>query len=74
VFFVFEVAGLQTISQKEMAVFNMQDNKKTFKHELVQEESPIELWDKDEKGESLRRNPYKTPPNNLTTKQKKYGF
>ena len=52
----------------------MQDNKKTFQHELVREESPVELWDKDEKGEALRQNPYKTPPNNLTTKQKKYGF
>jgi len=52
----------------------LQDNNKTFKHELVQEKSPIELWDKDEKGEALRQNPYKTPPNNLTNKQKKYGF
>jgi len=52
----------------------MNDIKKTFKHELVQEESPLELWNKDEKGEALRNNPYKTPPNNLTTKKKKYGF
>ncbi|WP_157872798.1 hypothetical protein [Desulfoscipio gibsoniae] len=52
----------------------MPDNKKTFKHELVHEESPRRLWDKDEQGEALRQNPYKTPPNNLTTKQKKYGF
>jgi hypothetical protein len=52
----------------------MKDDKKAFKYELVREESPRELWDKDEKGEALRQNPYKTPPNNLTTKQKKYGF
>jgi hypothetical protein len=52
----------------------MPDIKKTFKHELVQEESPQQLWDKEQKGESLRQNPYKTPPNNLTTKKKQYGF
>ncbi|WP_157833527.1 hypothetical protein [Desulfotruncus alcoholivorax] len=45
-----------------------------MKHELVQEESPQGLWDKDKEGEALRENPYKTPPNNLTTKKKKYGF
>lgn len=52
----------------------MQDIKKTYKHELVREESPEGVWDKDKEGRALRENPYKTPPNNLTTKKKKYGF
>lgn len=52
----------------------MQEIKKTYRHELVPEPSPDGLWDKDKEGEALRENPYKTPPNNLTTKQKKYGF
>lgn len=52
----------------------MRDINKTYKHELVREESPPGLWDKDRKGKALRENPYKTPPNNLTTKRKKHGF
>ena len=52
----------------------MVDNKKTFKHELVQEASPQGLWDQDKEGEALLENPYKTPPNNLTAKKKRYGF
>ncbi|SFR13327.1 hypothetical protein [Desulfoscipio geothermicus] len=54
--------------------FKVQEKDETFKHELVREESPADLWDKDKKGEALRENPMKTPPNNLTTKKKKYGF
>lgn len=52
----------------------MKETRKTYKHELVREESPPGLWDKDKESQALRENPYKTPPNNLTTKQKKYGF
>jgi len=54
--------------------FRMRKNDKTFKHELIREESPAGMWDKDKKGGALRENPMKTPPNNLTTKKKKYGF
>ncbi|AKX93637.1 hypothetical protein [Neomoorella thermoacetica] len=49
----------------------IRDEQKTFRHELVREESPRDLWDLETKGENLRENPYKTPPNNLTTKRKK---
>lgn len=51
-------------------VENIQMKKKTFAHEMVREESPSELWDLKRKAEVLRENPYKTPPNNLTTRQK----
>ncbi|KYH32480.1 MULTISPECIES: hypothetical protein [Moorella (nom. illeg.)] len=47
------------------------DRQKTFRHELIREESPEELWNLEAKGEVLRENPYKTPPNNLTTKRDK---
>ncbi len=46
------------------------EEQKTFLAELVKEESPIGLWDLHAKGDNLRENPYKTPPNNLTTKEK----
>lgn len=43
--------------------------KRTYRSELVREESPRDLWDLDHAAQNLRENPYKTPPNNLTTKQ-----
>lgn len=51
-------------------VENIKMKKKTYAHEMVREESPGELWDLKRKARELRENPYKTPPNNLTTKQK----
>lgn len=38
-----------------------------FKGEMVDEKDPTDL---DPTGRSMRKNPYKTPPNNLTTKDK----
>lgn len=51
-----------------MSENKFREKQKTFRHELVKEESPGELWDKDVKGKYLRENPYKDPPNNLATK------
>ncbi|SHI78386.1 hypothetical protein [Desulfofundulus thermosubterraneus] len=53
-----------------MSKNEIRKEQKTFRHELVREESPLELWDLNAKGKHLRENPYKTPPNNLTTKRK----
>lgn len=39
----------------------------TFKGELVPEKDSI---DQDPTGRYMKNNPYKTPPNNLTTKRK----
>jgi hypothetical protein len=38
-----------------------------FKGELVEDEDPLDL---DPTGRYINNNPYKTPPNNLTTKRK----
>jgi hypothetical protein len=48
----------------------IREEQKTFLAELVKEKSPEGLWDLEAKGEKLRDNPYKTPPNNITTKEK----
>jgi len=48
----------------------IREEQKTFKGEIVDEQSPGGLWDLEVKGERLRNNPYKMPPNNLTTKRR----
>jgi len=64
---------LEALSTEVSAVGDdeIRAEQKTFRHELIREEPPDGFRNLKAKGQDLRENPFKSPPNNLTTRRGK---